>query len=291
MRRAQLEPFFAKHPKAVVGMEACGSAHHCGRVTAALGHEVRLIPAYVKPYVRRNKTDARDAEAICEAVTRANMRFVAIKTVAQQASRGLERSLDLLTRQPMHLMNSLRSLLAEIGIVARSGARGFAELLAVLNDAAAEIPEVLRESLCLMARHIDALAASIVVLEARIEARARQDAVMRRLMTIPGIGPITAHAVVTAIGDGRQFRCARDLAAWCGLTRWEHATAGRSRGGRISRQGERRLRTLFALGASTIMRHARMHGDRATAWQRTILACRPVKVAVIAQAARTARIA
>lgn len=292
LRRAELEPFFAKHPKSVVGMEACGSAHHWGRVIAGLGHEVRLIPAaYVKPFVRRNKTDARDAEAICEAVSRPNMRFVPVKTVAQQASRGLERSLDLLTRQRTQLMNSLRSLLAEIGIIARGGERGFAELLQVLADDAAAIPAVLREALRLMARHIASLEASIAVLGARIEARARQDAVMRRLMTIPGIGPITAHAVVTAIGDGRQFRCARDFAAWCGLTRREHATAGKSRGGRISRQGETRLRTLFALGASTLMRHARARGDRATQWQRGILARRPVKVAVLAQAAKTARIA
>jgi transposase len=211
LRRAEVEPFFAKFPKCVVGMEACGSAHHWARIIAALGHEVRLIPAaYVKPYVRRNKTDARDAEAICEAVSRANMRFVAIKTVAQQASRGLERSLDLLTRQRTQLMNSLRSLLAEIGIIARPGERGFAELLGVLADEAAEIPAVLREALCLMARHIEAMSASITVLQTRIEAVVRQNAVMRRLMTIPGVGPITAHAVVTAIGDGRQFRCARD---------------------------------------------------------------------------------
>ena len=292
LRRAQVEPFFARHPKAVVGLEACGSAHHWARIIAALGHEVRLIPAaYVKPYVKRNKTDARDAEAICEALSRPNMRFVPVKTVMQQASRGLERSLDLLTRQRTQLMNSLRSLLAEIGMIARSGERGFAELLQALNDAAAEIPEVLRESLRLMARHIDALSISITVLQARIEAVVRNNAVMRRLMTIPGIGPLTAHAVVTAIGDGRQFRCARDFAAWCGLTRREHASAGKSRGGRISRQGETRLRTLFALGASTIMRHVRTRGDRGTVWQRGILARRPIKVAVLAQAAKTARIA
>jgi transposase len=292
LRRAQVEPFFARHPKAVVGLEACGSAHHWARIIAALGHEVRLIPAaYVKPYVKRNKTDARDAEAICEALSRPNMRFVPVKTVLQQASRGLERSLDLLTRQRSQLMNSLRSLLAEIGIIARSGERGFAELRQALNDAAAEIPAVLRESLQLMARHIDALSTSITVLQARIEAVVRNNAVMRRLMTIPGIGPLTAHAVVTAIGDGRQFRCARDFAAWCGLTRREHASAGKSRGGRISRQGETRLRTLFALGASTLMRHVRTRGDRGTVWQRGILARRPVKVAVLAQAAKTARIA
>jgi transposase len=292
LRRAQVEPFFARHPKAVVGLEACGSAHHWARIIAALGHEVRLIPAaYVKPYVKRNKTDARDAEAICEALSRPNMRFVPVKTVLQQASRGLERSLDLLTRQRSQLMNSLRSLLAEIGIIARSGERGFAELRQALNDETAEIPAVLRESLQLMARHIDALSTSITVLQARIEAVVRNNAVMRRLMTIPGIGPLTAHAVVTAIGDGRQFRCARDFAAWCGLTRREHASAGKSRGGTISRQGETRLRTLFALGASTLMRHVRTRGDRGTVWQRGILARRPVKVAVLAQAAKTVRIA
>ncbi len=185
-----------------------------------VGHGVRVIPAaYVKPYVKRNKTDARNAKAICETVSRANMRFVTIKTVAQQAARGVERSLDLLTRQRTQLMNSVRSLLAEVGIVARPGERGFAELLAVLADEAAEMPEALREALYLIARHIEALSASITVLQARIEAVVRTNPAMRRLMTIPGVGPITAHAVVTAIGDGRHFRCARDFAAWCGLTR------------------------------------------------------------------------
>jgi transposase len=290
LRRSQVEPFFARLPRAVVGIEACGGAHHWGRVLAALGHEVRLIPAaYVKPFVKRNKNDARDAEAICEAVQRPNMKFVAIKTVEQQAERGLERSLELLTRQRTQLRNSVRALLAEHGVIAGKGERGFAALVNRLDSA--PIPALLGETLRLLVQQIERLSVAISVLENRIVAAVRRNPVMQRLMTIPGVGPITAHAVVTAIGDGRQFGCARDFAAWCGLTPREHATAGKRRSQGISRQGEQRLRKLFALGASTTMRHLRIQPQRATPWQRGILARRPVKVAVLAQAAKTARIA
>jgi transposase len=290
LRRSQVEPFFVRLPRAVVGIEACATAHHWARVLRALGHEVRLIPAaYVKPFVRRNKNDARDAEGICEAVGRPAMTFVPIKTVEQQAARGLERARDLLSKQHKQLRNCMRSQLAELGITAAKGERGFASLVARLNDA--ELPDEMKAALHALMRQIEQLAAEIIVLEKRIVAAARQNPVMRLLATIPGVGPITAHAVVTAIGDGRQFRSARDFAAWCGLTPREYSSAGKRREKGISRQGERRLRTLFALGASTIIRTASNRVDRATAWQRGILARRPVKVAVLAQAAKTARIA
>lgn len=293
LRRAQVEPFFARHPPALVGIEACGSAHYWGRTLRALGHDVRLIPAaYVRPFVKRNKNDARDAEAICEAVGRANMRFVPIKPVDQQVARGLERSHDLLVKQHTQLSNCVRSLLGELGIIAAPGGRGFAELLARLTSAEpAEVPGELKHALLVLVRQIEQLRVAIAQLEERIVAAAREQPVMRLLATIPGIGPITAHAVVTAIGDGKQFRCARDFAAWCGLTPQEHSSAGKRREKGISRQGEMRLRKLFALGASTIMRNARTRSDRATVWQRGILARRPMKVAVLAQAAKTARIA
>lgn len=293
LRRSQVEPFFAHQPHAVIGIEACGTAHHWGRRLSALGHEVRLIPAaYVKPFVRRNKNDARDAEAICEAVQRPTMKFVAIKTIEQQAARGLERAHDLLVKQRTQLRNSVRGLLAELGFTAAQGERGFADLLAQMEAVDAElVADAMRAALRPLVRQIGLLSAEIAALEQRIVAAARQNPTMRLLATIPGVGPITAHAVVTAIGDGRQFRCARDFAAWCGLTPREHSTAGKRRQKGISRQGERRLRTLFALGASTVMRNARNRPDRASIWQRGILARRPVKVAVLAQAARTARIA
>jgi transposase len=293
LRRAQVEPFFARQPRAVVGIEACGTAHHWGRRLSGFGHEIRLIPAaYVKPFVKRNKNDARDAEAICEAVQRPGMKFVAIKSVEQQAARGLERARDLLVKQRTQLRNCARSLLAEMGITAPQGERGFAELVQRMEAGeAGVIPEAMKAALRPLIRQIGLLAAEIIALEERIVAAARQEPMMRLLASIPGVGPITAHAVVTAIGDGKQFRSARDFAAWCGLTPQEHSSAGKRRQKGISRQGERRLRKLFALGASTIMRGARSRSERATAWQRGILARRPMKVAVLAQAAKTARIA
>lgn len=293
LRRAQVEPFFAKQPRAVVGIEACGTAHHWGRRLSALGHEVRLIPAaYVKPFVKRNKNDARDAEAICEAVQRPRMKFVSIKTVQQQAARALERARDLLVKQRTQFRNCARSLLAEVGITAPKGERGFAELVQQMEAGESEtVPDTLQIALRSLIRQIGLLTAELIALEERIVAAARREPMMRLLATIPGVGPITAHAVVTAIGDGKQFRSARDFAAWCGLTPQEHSSAGKRRQTGISRQGERRLRKLFALGASNVMRSARSRIERATKWQRGILARRPMKVAVLAQAAKTARIA
>ena len=292
LRRSQVEGFFAKLPPAVVGIEACGSAHHWGRTLRALGHEVRLIPAaYVKPFVKRNKNDARDAAAICVALGRPDMRFVAIKSVAQQASRGLERSRDLLVKQHTQLSNCIRSQLAELGIVAAQGRRGFAELAGLIEVGDPRIPAVLLPALRLLLAQAQAVAHAMATLEAKIMAIAKEEPTMRRLATIPGVGGLTAHAIVAAIGEGKQFASARDFAAWCGLTPKEASTAGKRRSTGLSRMGDIRLRKLFALGASTIMRNARARSDRASAWQRGILARRPMKVAVLAQAAKTARIA
>jgi transposase len=292
LRRGQVAGFFAKLAPAVVGIEACGTAHYWGRTLGALGHDVRLIPAaYVKPFVRRNKTDARDAAAICAALGRPDMRFVAIKSIEQQAARGVERARELMVKQRTQLINCLRSQLAEFGMIAAPGGRGFAELSALVAAEDGAIPALLRPALRALLSHIERLQGSIIALEAQIMTTAKTDPVMRRLATIPGVGGLTAHAIVTAAGDGRQFGSARDFAAWCGLTPHEHASAGKRRANGISRQGDMRLRKLLALGASTIMRYARAHGDRATQWQRGILARRPVKVAVLAQAAKTARIA
>lgn len=292
LRRSQVEAFFARQPRALVGIEACGSAHFWGRKLGALGHEVRLIPAaFVRPFVKRNKNDARDAEAICEALSRASMRFVPVKSEAQQAARSLERAIELLIKQRTQLRNSVRSLLAEFGVIRPQGERGFAELAALLGEAETSLPELLREALRPLVAQSERLSAEIAVLEKRIRTIAAGDPLMRLLTSIPGIGPITAHAVVTAIGDGRQFASARAFAAWCGLTPREHSSAGKRRDKGISRQGEMRLRKLFALGASTLIRNARRSERYASPWQRGILARRPVKVAVLAQAAKTARVA
>jgi transposase len=292
LRRGQVESFFAKLPPTVIGIEACGSAHHWGRTLRGLGHEVRLIPAaYVKPFVKRNKNDARDAAAICAALGRPDMPVVAIKSVAQQASRGLERARDLLVKQHTQLSNCIRSQLAELGIIAAQGRRGFAQLAELVEAGDGGLPEVLLLALrCLLAQ-LQALAKAVRQLDDTIMAIAKHHPVMARLATIPGVGGLTAHAIVAAVGDGRQFASARDFAAWCGLTPMEASTAGKRRSRGLSRMGEMRLRKLLALGASTIMRNARARPDRATPWQRGILSRRPIKVAVLAQAAKTARIA
>lgn len=290
--RKRMVEFFSKLAPCVVALEACGTSHYWGRTLRALGHEVRLIPAaYVKPFVKRNKTDARDAAAICVAAKRPDMRPVAIKSEEQQASRALERSRELLVKQRTQLMNSLRAMLAEFGVVAAQGYRGFAELRARVASDEPELPETLVAALRLVAAQLDQLTPAIEALEDRIKSVAKADPAMRRLSAIPGVGFLTAHAVVAAIGEGRQFASARDFAAWAGMTPREDSTAGKRRTKGVSRQGESRLRKLFALGAVTLMRNARSRGDRATSWQRGILARRPMKVAVLAQAAKTARIA
>jgi transposase len=292
MSRRGVVEFFSKLPACMVALEACGTSHYWGRTLRALGHEVRLIPAgYVKPFVKRNKTDARDAAAICVAAQRDDMRPVAIKSEEQQAWRALERSRELLVKQRTQLMNSVRALLAEFGIIAAQGLKGFAELRARLASEEAVAPVTLIEALRQLVAQIDNLSPAIAALEAKIVAAAKKNADMRRLSAIPGIGYLTAHAVVAAIGDGRRFASARDFAAWAGMTPGEHSSAGKRRKKGVSRQGESRLRKLFALGAVTLMRNARSRPERATEWRRAILARRPMKVAVMAQAAKTARIA
>jgi transposase len=289
-RRAMVA-FFSTLPRCLVALEACGTSHHWGRTLRGMGHEVRLIPAaYVKPFVKRNKTDARDAAAICVAARRPDMRPVTIKSEAQQALRALERGRDLLVKQRTQLMNSVRAMLAEFGVVAAQGCRGFAELAARLESGDG-LPETLVAVLRVMVGQLDALAAAIATLDGRIKAAAKADTTMRRLSAIPGVGPLTAHAIVAAVGDGRQFGSARDFAAWAGMTPREASSAGKRKTVGLSRQGDRRLRQLFALGAVTLMRNARTRPERGTAWQRGILARRPMKVSVMAQAAKTARIA
>jgi transposase len=290
--RARLERFFATLPPALIGMEACGSAHHWARLLTAQGHAVRLMPAaYVKPYVKRNKSDRRDAEAICEAVRRPSMRFVAVKSVEQQCDRALHRARDLLVRQRTQLMNAMGAMLAEIGIVAAQGVKGFATLIALIEARDPAIPTALFAPIAALLRQWRQLDLEVGVLERRIMALARGNEASRRLMTIPGIGPITAHAMLAAVGDGRQFRSARDFAAWLGLTPKEASSGMKRRSGGISRAGDGSLRRLFVLGASSWLRHAGKRPDKAGPWLTGILARRPVKVATVAQAAKTARIA
>lgn len=288
--RGQVEAFFGKLAEpAVVGMEACGSAHHWGRVLQGQGHEVRLMPpAYVKPYVKRNKTDGRDAEAICEAMQRPTMRFVEVKKVEQQAVMALHRVRALLVRQRTMQANTLRGLLAEFGVVARQGVKGLRTLMAELPELAA-IPELARSALAELAQQWQALDTKVTALEKKIVDSVRDEEAARRLMAIPGVGPITASAVLAAVADARQFRSGRGFAAWLGLTPRQNNSAHKRRSGGISKQGERHLRTLLIIGASAYLRQERIRPAK-DPWVSGLLARRPIKVVAVARAAKTARI-
>ena len=308
LSRAAVEPLFAKLPPATVGIEACGSAHYWARRLRALGHTVRLVPAaYVRPFVKRNKTDARDAAAICEAMQRPGMRFVPIKSIEQQAARGIETARELLVRQRTQLMNAMRGLAAEYGLIVAHGARGGVALRARIESADPAIPPPLLPALRAMREQWLALDAAIKALEVRLVERAKADPRMRLLSGILGVGPLSAHAIVAAIGDGSQFASARDFAAWAGLTPREQQSASKRRLGHISRQGDPGVRRLLVLGASAVVRQRRARPQPANApnrgagpapcrstgqaWLHGVLSRRPVKVAVVAQAAKNARIA
>lgn len=293
LRRGQVERFFAKLAPAVVGMEACGSAHHWGRVLEGLGHEVRLMPAaYVKPYVKRNKTDGRDAEAICEAMQRPSMRFVSVKRPEQQAVMAVHRARALFVRQRTMLANALRAMFAEFGVVAPQGNKGLQSLIAEL-PAPAAVPEAGHPALRMLARQWQALDAEIKALEQQIVQGVRGDEAARRLMAIPGVGPITASMVLAAVPDMKQFRSGRGFAAWLGLTPRQNNSASTRRSGGISKQGQRDIRCLLILGASSYLRHEQIRKRMKAPtdpWLTGVLARRPVKVAAVARAAKTARI-
>jgi transposase len=291
LRRRQVEKFFAAlEPGVVIGMEACGGAHHWGRELQKLGHEVRMMPpAYVKPYVKRNKTDGRDAEGICEAMGRPTMRFVPVKSVESQAVLVLHRTRRLLVRQRTMTANAFRSALSEFGLVAAQGLKGLHSLLEAVDDPASAIPEAARMPLQVLARHWERLNADICKLESEIVRAARTDEVARRLMAIPGLGPIGATAVLAAVPDARAFKSARDFAAWLGLTPRQFSTGGKQRSGAISKQGNRALRTLLAMGATAHLRYERARGAK-DPWLQALLARRPFKVAAVAYAAKMARI-
>jgi transposase len=283
LRRGQVLGFFAKLAPAMVGMEACGGAHYWARELKALGHEVRMMPpCYVKPYVKRNKTDGRDAEAICEAMQRPTMRFVAVKSAEQQAVSIVHGTRAMLVRTSTQLANCLRAAFAEFGVVAGQGAKGLRQLLAQLED----LPQPAAAALKRMADYWLALARDIKELELKIVRATREDEAARRLMGIPGIGPLTASAVLAGVADMRQFRSARGFAAWLGLTPRQNNSGNKHRSGSISKQGQRHLRSLLVLGASSHLRQERNRKDKQNPW----LARRPTKVAVVALAAKNARI-
>ncbi len=292
LRRRQLLGFFAKQPPCLVGMEACATAPHWAREIGALGHEVRLMPPhYVKPYVKRNKNDAADAEAICEAVTRPTMRFVAVKSTEQQGVLMLHRTRELMVRQRTMLVNAIRAHMAEFGIVARVGLPQVKALLAVIADEEdGRLPPPARTCLAGLAAQLMSLEREIAAAERRIHAWHRASPASRRLETIPGIGPITASALAASIADPSVFKNGRELAAWIGLVPRQSSTGGKERMGRISKQGDHYLRWLLVAGSMTVIRHAKRRGT-ANPWLAELIAGKPTKVAAVALANKMARMA
>jgi transposase len=290
--RAKVLEFFGGLSPCLVGIEACPSAHHWGRELQALGHTVRLMPpSYVKAYLKRSKNDANDAAAICEAVTRPSMRFVPIKTKAQQTGVMLHRTRQLLVRQRTMLSNAIRGHMAELGLISAKGRNGTAELLKTIANAQDDrLPEVARFSLAVLARHYEAIAAEIAAITKRIHAWHRACEESRRLEQIPGIGPLVATALVAEVGDWKAFSSGRNLAAWIGLVPKQHTTGGKDRLGSITKQGNRYLRWLLVTGAMAVIRYARQHGPKQP-WLARLMERRPTKVAAVALANKMARMA
>jgi transposase len=290
LRRSQVLVFFARQSPCLVGMEACAGAHHWARELAALGHEVRLMPpAYVKPYVKRGKTDANDAEAICEAVTRPTMRFVPVKSAERQAALLDHKAREFLVRQRTQTVTAIRAHLGEFGIVVAKGIHNVNRLL----DAARDVHSTARPALDMLAGQLRDTQARIEEVTARIGKMQDDDALARRLSTVPGVGTISSSAFAATTPDVAAFRSARDYAAWLGLTPQAHSSGGKERLGRISKAGNRYLRRLLYLGAMAQIsaRRGRREGPSGQApdWLDRMLARKPVKVVAVALANRMAR--
>jgi transposase len=291
LRRDQLLVFFAQQPRCVVAMEACASAHHWAREIGALGHEVRLIPpAYVKPFVKRQKNDAADAEAICEAASRPTMRFVQPKSAEVQGAAVVFRTRDLLVRQRTQLINALRGHLGEFGYVVRQGAGHVGKLIELVRDPASDVPVEARPVLAVIADSLQAAQAKIALLDREIAARAKADLTAKRLMTIPGVGPVVATALVALAPAASTFRRGRDFAAWLGLTPRQHSSGGKERLGRTTKMGEKSLRRLLILGASSAVKVAAREPSRAGPWLASMLARKPRMLITVALANKMARI-
>jgi transposase len=293
LKRRYVLVFFQKLPACLVGIEACATSHYWSRELQALGHTVRLMPpAYVRPYVKRQKNDAADAEAICEAVTRTNMRFVETKTSEQQSCLMLHRTRHLFIRQQTAVINAIRAHLAEFGIVARVGRNGVADLLDVVADTSdRRLPEVARACLAALGAQLRMLKAQILEFDRRIMAWHRSNETSKRLDEIPGVGPALATALVASVADPGAFRSGRNFSAWVGLVPKQHSSGGKDRLGSISKQGDRYLRSLFTAGALAVIRYAKIHGTKHRPWLTALLARRPTKVAAIALANKIARMA
>jgi len=290
LTRRKLLPFFEGLSPCLVGVEACAAAHHWGHELRKVGHDVRLMPpSYVKPYLKRQKNDAADAEAICEAVQRPTMRFVAIKSRDQQSIMTLHRVRLLLMRQRVQLSNAIRGHVAEYGLVAAVGRNGLAQLIAIVGDDEDDrIPDVARASLTLLVSQLNLVNDQILEMDRRVRTSARSTEVGRRLMEIPGVGPLLASAIVAAVPDPSAFKSGRSLAAWIGLVPRQNSSGGKDRLGSITKKGDRYLRQLLVVGALAVIRYAQRHGTRRP-WLVQLLARRKTKIAAVALANKMAR--
>jgi transposase len=293
LKRRYVLAFFQRLPPCLVGIEACASSHHWSRELKALGHNVRLMPpAYVKPYVKRQKNDAADAEAICEAVTRANMRFVETKTPEQQSGLVLHRTRHLFIRQQTAVINAIRAHLAEFGIVAPVGRNGVEGLLSVVADPADKrVPDIARACLAALGAQLHRLKEQILAFDRMISAWHRSSEMSLRLDDCPGVGPVLATALAATVADPKAFRSGRNFSAWVGLVPKQRSSGGKDRLGHISKQGDRYLRSLFVAGALAVIRYAKIHGTKHRPWLTALLARRPTKIAAIALANKIARMA
>ncbi len=291
LRRAAVEEFFAALPPCLIGMEACATAHHWARRLIDLGHQVRLIPpSRVKAYVQRGKkNDATDAAAIAEAVTRPHMAFVAVKNEDQQSVLMLHRTRELLVRQRTMLINALRAHLAEFGIIAAQGRRKAADLIATLDELA--IPGLARIALRELAEQIDACDQRIMTMEKEIFAWHKTNEASRNLATIPGIGPITATMLAATITDPAAFKSGRQLAAWVGLVPRQNSSGGKDRLGSITKAGDRSIRRLLVMGATSVIRYARTKAPGDSDWLKGLLDRKPARLVTVALANKMARIA
>jgi len=292
LRRGQVMKFFAALSPCLVGMEACATAHYWARELTKLDHEVRLMPARdVKAYVKRNKNDAADAAAICEAVRRPTMRFVGVKSAEQQGRLMQHRTRDLLLRQRTQLINALRGHMAELGMVAAQGREGLKTLLEIIaKDADERLPIDARASLIVLAAQLEALQTMIGAIEKRIVARHRANEASKRLASIPGIGVLGASAITATVTDPSAFGSGRDFAAWIGLVPRQDSTGGKQKLGPISKQGDRYLRRLLVVGAHSVLRRAKQSPQNYP-WLTQLLARRPFKVVAVALANKMARVA
>ncbi|BCH62461.1 IS110 family transposase (plasmid) [Agrobacterium vitis] len=292
LRRDHVLSFFSQLPRCIVAMEACGGAHFWGREIGRLGHEVRLIsPAYVKPFVKRQKNDAADAEAICEAVTRPTMRFVPVKSEETQGAAMRFRVRELLIRQRTQIINALRGHLAEFGQIVPQGAANVSRLVAIIESPESDLPADAITTLGVLVTVLTNLEAEIGKLDAEIAHTARENEVARRLMTVPGIGPLIATAIAVLAPPPQTFRKARDFAAWLGLTPRQHSTGGKQRLGSTTKMGERSLRRLLIIGANSVIIKRRVHAEaRPGTWLGAMLTRKPPLLVRVALANKMARI-